>query len=176
MDPGIDISKIKLCYYPDPILRKMCAPVTAFDERLRQLAERMLEMMRGHRGVGLAAPQVGLPIRLFVCNTTGEPGNDLVCVNPVLADKQDLAEAEEGCLSIPEVFVPVRRGVKVRLTAFDVAGQPYERIGQDLTARVWQHESDHLDGRLIVDYMSEAAKIANRRALKQLRDKHKRTA
>ena len=164
----IDIDNLQIVLYPDPILRKVCQPVGRFDDELRRLTTRMLELMHQGRGVGLAAPQVGVPWRLLVCNPTGEPGDDLVCVNPELTDPAGAEEREEGCLSLPGVAVPVRRGTSVRIRACAAAGNVFQRDGTDLAARVWQHETDHLDGRLIIDYMSEASKIANRRVLKQL--------
>ena len=175
MDRGIDVSKLNILRYPDPALRNTCKPVTTFDDQLRRIADRMLELLREGKGVGLAAAQVGLQIRTFVCNPTGETGHDLVAVNPELSELTGTTEAEEGCLCLPEVNVVVRRAQSVKLRASDLAGQPFERVGTDLEARIWQHEIDHLDGRLIIDYMSEASKIANRRALKQLREAFRKT-
>ncbi len=170
---GIDIARLSITRYPDPILRQVCRPVETFDDELRQLAARMLELMRAEKGVGLAAPQVRVPIRLFVCNPTGQPDNDFVVVNPVLSNQFGAEEHDEGCLCLPEVSVPIRRAQSIKLRGCDLSGQPLERDGQELEGRIWQHETDHLNGRLIVDYMSEASAIANRRALKQLRDAYK---
>ena len=112
----------KIVVYPDPRLRKKCIPVRPgeFDESLGALAGRMLELMKANRGVGLAGPQVGVCRRIFVCNPTGEPGDDHVYVNPVLSDLTGSVEGEEGCLSIPEVHVMVRRAKRCRITAQDV--------------------------------------------------------
>src|SRR5437870_3788655 len=98
-----------LILYPDPRLRHKCAPVEHFGDRLAAVAEGMLRLMRANRGVGLAGPQVGLAERIFVCNPTGNPEDDRVYVNPELLDLSGSIEAEEGCLSIPEVRVMVRR-------------------------------------------------------------------
>src|SRR5258705_13607380 len=95
--------ELQILKYPDPRLRKMSAPVSAFDPRLKDLAARMLELMRESRGVGLAAPQVGENIRMFVMNPTGEAGHDLVYVNPVLSEVEGEEEGEEGCLSLPNI-------------------------------------------------------------------------
>lgn len=176
MAQRLDLEKLRLTHYPDPVLRKVCKPVEVFDDPLRRVADRMLELMRADKGVGLAASQVGLLIRLFVCNPTGEPGDDLVAVNPELFDLVGTAEHEEGCLCLPEVGVLVRRAQSATLRAYDLAGRPFERRGQDLEARIWQHEVDHLNGRLIIDYMSEVSEVANRRALKQLREAYQRPA
>ena len=176
MTDKIDLEKLRILYYPDPILREVCRPVEQFDGTIRGLVERMFELMRAQKGIGLAAPQVGVLVRIFVCNSTGEPGDDLVCINPELFDLSGVEEREEGCLSLPEVNVPIRRATQVHMRACDETGQPYERDGEDLLARIWQHETDHLDGRLIVDYMSEASQIANRRVLKQLQAEFKQSA
>ncbi len=170
MFPELDPQRLDIVCYPDLVLRKQCAEVTIFDEQLAEIAARMLLLMHEAPGVGLAAPQVGLAIRMFVCNPTGEPENDLVVINPELVNLDGAAEQEEGCLSLPEVTVVVRRSEALTLKAVDLKGEPYERDGHDLEARVWQHETDHLAGRMIIDYMSEASKIANRRALKHLRE------
>lgn len=164
--PSLD--NLRIVYYPDPILKRVCQPVESFGPELQALADRMLALMRASEGLGLAAPQVGVAICLFVSNLTGEPEDDAVYVNPKLSDLQGAAEELEGCLSIPEVDVTMRRSTNATIEAVDAAGNPIHRDGQDLTARVWQHEMDHLDGRLITDNMSSTDEIANRRALKQL--------
>ncbi len=169
----IDLAALTIRHYPDPCLRKACNPVERFDEDLSRLAARILELMREAQGVGLAAPQVGLPIRLFVCNVTGEPADDRVYVNPALSGFEGRVESEEGCLSIPEVTVTVRRYLTCTMNALDVTGKSVVGVGSELVARCWQHECDHLDGRLIIDHMSEADKIANRRTLRQLEQRHK---
>lgn len=165
--PGF--TKVRLLYYPDPVLQRRCAPVTDFGDRLGLLCEHMIQMMREANGVGLAAPQVGIPMRLFVCNPSGEAGEDQVFVNPLLFDLEEHSEAEEGCLSLPGVIVNMRRASKVVITAQSPTGAPLQVRGDGLHARVWQHENDHLDGKLIIDNMSSTDEIANRRALKQLR-------
>ena len=145
-----------------------CAPVETFDAALAAFVDRMLYLMKDANGVGLAAPQIGLAIRVFVCNPTGEPDGDLVCINPRFLKLDGAEETEEGCLSIPEVDVTMRRATFATLEAYDVHGHAFECSSEGLVARVWQHEADHLDGRLITDNMSATDEIANRRALKQL--------
>jgi len=166
------VDKLRVVYYPDPVLKKICTEVEKFGPRLRELTDRMLALMHAGDGVGLAAPQVGLSIRLFVCNATGEPGDDLVCVNPRFAELTGAAEGEEGCLSLPGVHVTMRRATRAVMQAQDVAGRSFELVGEDLKARVWQHESDHLDGHLIVDNMAPTDEIANRRAVRQLKEQY----
>ncbi len=161
---------IAILHYPDSRLRKPCETVTQFDEELAALARRMFELMRAARGVGLAAPQVGRMIRLFVMNPTDDPANERVYVNPVIRDPAGSADAEEGCLSIPGVNVQVRRAARCRLVAQDLQGRPVEIEGQDLVCRVWQHETDHLNGVLILDRMGPGDRIATRKTLKGLED------
>ena len=162
------LETLQIVRYPDPVLRKSCATVTEFGPRLQALADHMLELMREAEGVGLAAPQVGISIRLFVCNVTGEPGDNIVCVNPEFTELSGATDAEEGCLSLPGVTVTVRRAKHAVMKAQDASGASFEITADDLAARAWQHEVDHLDGRLIIDKMSPTDEIANRRALKQL--------
>lgn len=169
---SIDAGSLRIIHYPDRRLRQQCEPVTAFGEGLARLADRMFELMRGDRGVGLAAPQVGIPIRMFVMNATEEPKDDLVFVNPVISENEGSGEAEEGCLSIPEVRVQVRRPRGCRIDAMDLAGNPIAFVGEELLARIWQHETDHLNGVLIIDRMGPGDKIATRKLLKDLEAKH----
>jgi len=174
--PIVNAERLNIIRYPDPRLRKHCEPVEVFDASLAAMTRRMLELMRTADGVGLAAPQVGVLVRLFVCNVTGDPKDDMIFVNPQLADLEGAAIGEEGCLSLPDTTVNVRRAVRCRMTAQNLEGETFETSGVDLLARVWQHETDHLEGRLIADRMSEADKIANRRALKKLEQDYKNRA
>lgn len=165
---SVGLEKLHIVHYPDPALRAKCAPVKVFGPELEALARRMLELMRADRGIGLAAPQVGLLMRMFVMNVTDRPELDQVFVNPVIQDRQGNEEGEEGCLSLPGIHVQVRRAKRCRIEAVDVHGQPVTLEGEDLIARVWQHETDHLDGTLIIDRMGPADQIATRKALKGL--------
>jgi peptide deformylase len=171
-----DLGRMRIIIYPDPRLRKACKPVEQFDKDLAALAERMIELMHEAKGVGLAAPQVGVLQRLFVCNTTGEPNDNRVFVNPTLTDLTGDVESEEGCLSIPDVTVPIRRANACVIEAQDLSGKRITFQAADLPARCWQHECDHLDGRLIIDRMSETDRIAQRRTLKQLESQFKQPA
>ncbi len=154
--------------YPDPRLKKVSEPVTAFDAELKSLADHMLEMMRAAKGVGLAAPQVGINKRLFVMNHSGEAGDDRVYANPVLTVIDGEAEAEEGCLSLPDIHINVFRANKVRLDAQDLEGKPVSVEREGFEARVWQHETDHLLGILLIDRMSFTDKMKHRKRLKEL--------
>jgi peptide deformylase len=162
---------LSIIHWPDPRLKKISLPVTDFDGRLADLTRIMLELMRRHKGVGLAAPQVGLNMRLFVMNATGDPADDKIYVNPQLLDLEGEEEAEEGCLSIPEVHVNVLRAKTARIQALDLEGKPFEEAQADYPARIWQHETDHLNGVLLTDRMGVVAKMSYRRTLKELEEK-----
>jgi len=164
--------ELKIIYYPDPRLKKMSRPVVEFDAHLRDMVVQMFRLMREHRGVGLAAPQVGKNVRLFVMNPSGEAGDDRVYINPVLSDAGGDDEAEEGCLSLPDIHVKVVRNKKLRIAAQDLEGNSFEETGSGFVTRVWQHEFDHLNGILLTDRMGPVAKMQNRKKLKELEDKY----
>lgn len=164
----LDLEKIAILHYPDPHLRAKCIPVREFNADLAALAKRLVELMRGEAGVGLAAPQVGVPIRMFVMNLPGKETDSHVFVNPLISHKQGKAEAEEGCLSLPSINVQVMRAAQCRITAQDLEGNPIELETKDLECRIWQHETDHLDGVLIIDRMGASDRIATRNTLKAL--------
>ena len=164
---------LKIILYPDPRLKKVSKPVETFDPALKELAARMFHLMREAKGVGLAAPQVGLNIRLFVMNPTGEPQDDRVYVNPVLVDGHGEEEAEEGCLSLPEIHTNVVRFKDMKMTAQDLDGNRFEEAASGFIPRVWQHEFDHLNGTLLTDRMGAVARMAARRTLKELEEKYR---
>lgn len=170
---NLKTDNLKIVRYPDPVLKKKCEEVTAFGPDLADLALRMFDLMKEARGIGLAAPQVGLPVRLFVYNVTGNEADNHLCVNPQLLDLEDAADDDEGCLSLPGVTVNMRRAISLTLKAQDAEGNWYERKGDNLLARVWQHETDHLNGKLIIDSMSPSDEVANRRAIRKLEDEFK---
>jgi peptide deformylase len=158
--------------YPDPRLQKVSVPVDAFDDSLTELAAKMLVLMRAAKGVGLAAPQVGINRRLFVMNATGDPGDDLIIVNPELSDLDGSEQGEEGCLSLPELRVQIDRSKHARLRAFDAQGNPIDRVADGYEARVWQHEFDHLNGILLIDRMGAVARAIHRGLLRDLEAKY----
>ena len=165
---------LTIVQYPDPRLKKPSARITEFTPGLKELADQMFALMREAKGVGLAAPQVGKNIRLFVMNATGKPEDDRVFINPVLTDAEGNEEDEEGCLSIPELRVKVVRAKRVRMEAQDIQGQRIDQTAEGFIARIWQHEGDHLNGILLTDRMGAVAKIANRGLLKELETKFKK--
>ncbi len=152
----------------DPVLREHAREVTEFDRGLRKLAKHMIRVMRDAPGVGLAAPQVGVLQRLLVYDIDDD---SRVLVNPVLSEVSDeTEEADEGCLSVPGVTMPVERAVRLRVQGFDTSGEPVDFHAEGLEARVIQHETDHLDGVLIVDRTSRSARAAALRALRERED------
>ena len=159
---------LKIIFYPDPRLRRLAEPVTKFDQDLVDLTSRMFHLMREEQGVGLAAPQVGVNLRLFVMNFDGKPESDRVVVNPHLLDAEGNELDEEGCLSLPKIRANIDRAAKLTLRAQDVTGQPFQETGEDFVARVWQHETDHLNGIMLIDRMGFTAKMSIKKKLKDL--------
>ena len=164
--------ELKIIKYPDPRLKKVSAPVSTFDQTLKDLAHGMIDLMHATRGVGLAAPQVGQNLRLFVMNPTGEPPDDRVYVNPHLSEAEGEEEGEEGCLSIPNLTAKIWRSKTLKMTAQNLEGQPIEETACDFIARIWQHETDHLNGTLIIERMGPVARLAARRILKELTEEY----
>jgi peptide deformylase len=135
----------------DPALRERTQPVASVSDELRALIADMFETMYAAEGIGLAAPQVGRTERVFVMDVDDNP---LVMVNPEILQREGSERAEEGCLSIPEIFGDVDRATRVVARALDAGGQAFEAELTGLAARCVQHELDHLDGKLFIDYMS----------------------
>jgi peptide deformylase len=149
----------------DPVLRERAVEVVTFDRGLRKLAKRMTRIMHDAPGVGLAAPQVGVLQRLLVYDVDDDPR---ALVNPILDEFSEETEiSDEGCLSVPGVTMPVERSLRVHVRGQDAFGEPVDFVAEDLTARVIQHEFDHLEGVLIVDRTSRSARAA---AMRELRD------
>jgi len=142
------------------------------DGNIHDLARRMLALMHEAKGVGLAAPQVGQNIRLFVMNPTQKPEDDRVYINPVLLDAEGEIEGEEGCLSLPGINVPVVRARRIHIQALDLHGNPVDQDEADYIARICQHEFDHLNGTLLLDHMGAVARMANRRTIKEMEEKY----
>jgi peptide deformylase len=138
--------------FPDPILQRPAEPVTTFDDELRKLADDMFESMYTAHGIGLAAPQIGIPKRLTVIDLSFQktPEDKIALVNPEVVTKEGKIYEEEGCLSLPDIREKVARAAKVKIRAQDLQGNWFERDADDLLARVFQHEIDHLDGVLFI--------------------------
>jgi peptide deformylase len=158
--------------YPDPVLRAKCRDVTGFDAGLRKLAADMVETMHAAPGVGLAAPQIGVDLRLAVVDlSVGEdPQQVYVVVNPEVVQREGSEVAEEGCLSLPGINDKVERPTRVTVRALDLEGKPVEIQAEEWLARAFCHEIDHLNGVLFTDYLRGLRKERARRQLKRLAD------
>ncbi len=159
---------LKIRLYGDPCLRKKSVPVIYVGPTEQKLIESMLVAMRDHKGVGLAAPQVGINRQIFVADIGTGP---MVFINPKIIKKFGGDVIEEGCLSIPGVTVMVRRPERIVIRYIDENNEPHEKDYDEMLARVIQHEMDHLDGKLIVDYAGIKEKIKLRAQLKELERK-----
>lgn len=147
---------LTILHHPDPRLRQKAAPVSLFDDALQRLIDDMFETMYDAPGVGLAATQVGVPLRLAVmdCSDDKAKPDPMVLINPQVSEPADRVEMEEGCLSVPGVGDKVQRFNRLTLHALDRKGQPFELLAEGLLAQAIQHEIDHLDGKLYIDYLS----------------------
>jgi peptide deformylase len=152
--------QLSIIPYPHPTLRVRSKPIRRVNKELREMAGQMLDLMYEAEGVGLAANQVNLPLRIFVANPSGERGDgeELVLINPELQMPKGSVTGQEGCLSLPAVFGQVKRPKSIRLKAFDLKGNSVDRVVDGFLARVIQHENDHLDGVMFFDRMIEEAK------------------
>ena len=142
----------------DPVLREPAKPVESFDRALRQLAKDMIETMYEAPGVGLAGPQVGMSLQLFVFDD-GEHGPQFIA-NPELLDAEGEVTEEEGCLSIPGPYHPTTRYQTIRCRGLDEKGKPLDLVGEGLLARIFQHETDHLQGMLYIDRLDDEGRKA----------------
>ena len=161
---------LRIVNYPHPALRYRSRPVTQIDDELRSTVREMFDLLYAAKGVGLAANQVALPYRFFILNITADPeqkDKELVFINPVIVKRHSSIEEEEGCLSIPGVYCDVRRARKIKVQAFSLAGELVEYEAEDLFSRAVQHETDHLDGKLFIDYLSLLARHAIKDKLRQ---------
>ncbi len=158
--------------FPDPKLRHKSTAIEGVDDDLRQLVADMAETMEAAEGAGLAAIQVGAPVRLFIVEghvaggAEGSPPK--VFINPEIVETSDESQTgDEGCLSFPNIFVPVKRGMRARVRAMDLDGQTFEAEGEGLYARALQHETDHLNGRLLIDQVGPVKREIIKRKLRK---------
>lgn len=165
------MSHLTILHFPDERLRTVAKPVARIDQPLQQLIADMLETMYDAPGIGLAATQVNCHQRLIVIDTSEEKNRPLVLINPEILERDGVEEMEEGCLSVPGIYEPVQRAERVKVRALDRNGKPFELEADDLLAVCIQHEIDHLDGKLFVDYLSSLKRQRIKKKLeKQLRE------
>jgi peptide deformylase len=168
---------LQIVNFPHPVLRYVSRPVTEIDDGLRETVRSMFDLLYAAKGVGLAANQVGLPFRFFVLNLAADrsqPDKEQVFINPVITKRHLSVEDEEGCLSIPGIHVDVRRARKIRFQAYDLEGKLVAYEADELFSRAVQHESDHLDGKLIIDYFEPLTLRENQAKLRELELQHLR--
>jgi len=168
------MAKLTILEFPDPRLRKTATPVSQVDDALRELIENMFETMYAAPGIGLAATQVDVHRRFLVADVSAENNAPHVFINPVILEKDGVQVSEEGCLSVPGYYEDVERAEHVRVRYQDRNGDEIETELEGLLAVVVQHEIDHLDGKLFVDYLSEAKRSRIRKRL--VRDQRHRSA
>ena len=160
---------LEILKYPDPRLRTVAKPVAEVNDRLRQLIDDMLETMYAAPGIGLAATQVNVHERLFVIDITEDKSEPLCFINAKILEQSGCIEADEGCLSVPEVYESVERAERIRVKALDKDGQAFELEAEGLLAVCIQHEIDHLDGKLFVDYLSQLKRSRLKKKLSKAR-------
>ncbi len=167
------MAKLPILHFPDPRLRIKAKPVAVVDDSIRRLAEDMLETMYDAPGIGLAATQVDRHIRMLVIDITEEKNQPMVFINPVITPLTDeLAPYEEGCLSVPTVYDAVERPARIRVEALDRDGKPFTLETDGLLAVCLQHEVDHLEGKLFVDYLSALKRQRIKTKLQKLQKQH----
>jgi len=161
------MTRLTILEYPDPRLRTVAQPVDAVDDELRRLIDDMLETMYASNGIGLAATQVNVHRRLLVADVSDQHDQPLVLVNPEVIAREEVGTAQEGCLSVPGVYEDVERAQRIRVRALGRDGKPFEMDAEGLLSVCIQHEIDHLDGRLFVDYLSELKRQRIRKKLEK---------
>ncbi|AFT68138.1 MAG: peptide deformylase [Cycloclasticus pugetii] len=148
------MTKLNILHFPDKRLRTKATDITVFDDELRQFIRDMFETMYAAPGIGLAATQVNYHKRLIVIDVSEDKNEQLCLINPVITHKEGIEVMQEGCLSVPGFYEDVERAESVTISAQDEHGKPFELTADDLLAVCIQHEIDHLDGKLFVDYLS----------------------
>ncbi|MHC4166632.1 MAG: peptide deformylase [Planctomycetota bacterium] len=169
----IDIDNCRITHYPSEVLVGKARPVEKINDDIRRLVDKMVDIMRENKGIGLAAPQAGVPLRLFIISLDGSKENVRAFVNPTVIPAGELAAVEEGCLSVPGIYTKIRRYKECDVTATDLDGNEFTEQAEGLYARALQHEYDHIEGMTIVNRMGQTARIAHRRQLKKLQEQHK---
>jgi peptide deformylase len=166
----IDVQKCRITHYPASVLAGRAKPVEKINDNIRQLVQKMMDIMLENKGVGLAAPQAGVPLRVFIISLAGTKEAVKVYINPEIKPSGEFDTIEEGCLSVPGVHTKIRRYKKCTVTAIDLDGKEFTEEAEGLYARALQHEFDHIEGTTIVNRMGQVAKIAHRKQLKSLQD------
>ena len=161
------MTTLNILHFPDPRLRNVARPVKQVDDSIRKLADDMLETMYAAPGIGLAATQVNVDKRVIVIDVSEDKSQPLYLINPEILELEGVEEMEEGCLSVPGIYESVQRADKVRIRALDREGRTFEMEVNGLLAVCIQHEIDHLDGKLFVDYLSQLKRTRIRKKLEK---------
>ncbi len=164
---------LDILHFPDPRLRSHARPVASVDESVRRLVDDMLETMYDAPGIGLAAPQVNVSSRVIVIDVSEQRNEPRCFINPEIVETRGREEMEEGCLSVPGFYEPVQRAEWIRVRALGRDGRPFELQTDGLLAVCIQHEIDHLDGKLFVDYLSSLKRQRIRKKLEKSQRQHK---
>ena len=171
------MAEFENCYithYPAEVLAEPAKDVEKIDDSIKKLVDKMTELMVEKKGVGFAAPQAGVPLRIFIVSLDGKKENIKVFINPEVVCEGKTTSGEEGCLSVPGIFTKVRRFKKCTVTATGLDGKEFAEQADGFYARILQHEFDHINGTTIADKMSTVAKIAHRKKLQKLIDRQEK--
>ena len=161
-----------MTHYPSEILVGRAQVVEKIDDDIRRLVDKMIDLMIENKGIGLAAPQAGVSLRLFIISLDGGRENARAYVNPTVTADGELTTNEEGCLSVPNIYTKIRRYKECEVTATDLDGNEFTEQAEGLHARALQHEYDHIEGMTIVNRMGQTARIVHRKQLKRLTEQH----
>lgn len=158
---------MEIVTYPNPILMQKALPIEEINDKICQIAQEMLDTMYEACGIGLAAPQIGLSKRLVVIDTMGNKTGERVFINPQIIEERGEIIEEEGCLSFPGVMGKVMRSQYVTVIAYNLKGKKLKIKAEGLLSRAWQHEIDHINGRLFIELMTPASRIANKQKIRE---------
>ena len=167
-----DIASLTVIHYPAAPLRETATPVEDINGDVTALVKKMFELMFELKGVGLAASQVGVTVRIFCASPTFSPDDMHVYINPKIISVEGSVVEEEGCLSFPGIFTKIKRPQTATISATGLDGKEFTQTVEGLHARICLHENDHLDGIVLLDKMGSVAKLANRKAIKALKEKY----
>ena len=168
----MDIDKCQITHYPAGVLGKRAKPVEDIDDNILRLVDKMIDIMLKNKGIGLAAPQAGVSLRLFSISLDGSRENVRAYINPTVTPNGELEAIDEGCLSVPGIYTKIRRYKKCEVTAIDLDGKEFTDQAEGLYSRALQHEYDHIEGITIVNRMGQPARIVHRKQLKKLQDRN----
>ena len=160
---------LNILHFPDPRLRTVAQPVAEVNDDIRRLVDDMLETMYDAPGIGLAATQINVHQRILVLDVSEDKSAPMCLINPEIIFHEGKISTEEGCLSVPNIYEPVNRFEKIKVRALDRDGNPFEMAADDLLAVCIQHEIDHLDGKIFVDYLSSMKQLRIKKKMEKLR-------